>query len=201
MRWKTGGRTATSAQRIERRASRPAFLFRGRVDRLQLPRLTFHSCHRHVTLHAPFVREGACRKMTKGDVHVVFGTGPVGRALIDALIERHLPVRAVCRAPSNLPDGVQTAAGDASDRAFAAAATSDAAAVYQCLSPPYHRWGDLFPRCSARWSPPRRRRAPAMSPSRISTCMATRTARRSPRICLTRRRPGKASCAPPWRRS
>ncbi len=80
-----------------------------------------------------------------GDVHVVFGTGPVGRALIDALVERDLPVRAVCRAPSNIPDGVQTAAGDAADRTFAAAATSDAAAVYQCLSPPYHRWGDLFP--------------------------------------------------------
>jgi nucleoside-diphosphate-sugar epimerase len=84
-------------------------------------------------------------EIAMGDVHVVFGTGPVGRALIDALIERHLPVRAVCRAPSNLPDGVQTAAGDAANHAFAAAATSDAAAVYQCLSPPYHRWGDLFP--------------------------------------------------------
>ncbi len=83
--------------------------------------------------------------MARGDVHVVFGTGPVGRALIDALIERHLPVRAVCRTPSNLPDGVQTAAGDAADRTFTAAATSDAAAVYQCLSPPYNRWGDLFP--------------------------------------------------------
>ncbi len=80
-----------------------------------------------------------------GDVHVVFGTGPVGRALIDALIERDLPVRAVCRAPSNLPGGVETAAGDAADPAFAAGAVKDAAALYQCLNPPYHRWGELFP--------------------------------------------------------
>ena len=80
-----------------------------------------------------------------GDVHVVFGTGPVGRALIDALIDRGLPVRAVCRAPSSLPDGVETAAGDAADPAFATAAAKDAAAVYQCLSPPYHKWVDLFP--------------------------------------------------------
>ncbi len=80
-----------------------------------------------------------------GDVHVVFGTGPVGCALIDALIERGLPVRAVCRAPSGLPGGIETAAGDAADAAFVAAASKDAAAVYQCLSPPYHRWGDLFP--------------------------------------------------------
>ncbi len=80
-----------------------------------------------------------------GDVHVVFGSGPVGRALIDALVKRGLPVRVVCRTPSNLPDGVETAAGDAANPAFATAAAKDAAAVYQCLSPPYHRWGDLFP--------------------------------------------------------
>ncbi len=80
-----------------------------------------------------------------GDVHVVFGAGAVGRALIDALVERALPVRAVCRAPSGLPESVETAAGDAADPSFAANATKDAAVVYQCLNPPYHRWGDLFP--------------------------------------------------------
>jgi nucleoside-diphosphate-sugar epimerase len=80
-----------------------------------------------------------------GNVHVVFGTGAVGRAVIDALIERGLPMRAVCRRPSGLPEGVEAAAGDAADPAFAAAAARDAATVYQCLSPPYHRWGDLFP--------------------------------------------------------
>ncbi len=80
-----------------------------------------------------------------GDVHVVFGTGPVGRALIDVLVERGLPVRAVCRKPASLPPGVETAAGDAADPAFAAGSAKDAAALYQCMSPPYHRWGDLFP--------------------------------------------------------
>ncbi len=80
-----------------------------------------------------------------GDVHVVFGTGAIGRALIDALVARDLPVRAVCRRPSNLPEGVKTVAGDAADAAFATAAAADAAAVYQCMNPPYHRWSDLFP--------------------------------------------------------
>ncbi len=80
-----------------------------------------------------------------GDVHVVFGTGAVGRALIDALLERKLPVRAVGRRPHDLPEGVEMAAGDAADPAFAASAAKDAAALYQCLSPPYHRWGELFP--------------------------------------------------------
>ncbi len=81
-----------------------------------------------------------------GDIHVVFGTGSVGRALIDALAGRGLPVRAVSRSPAvGLPDGVEHATGDAADPAFAIAAASDAVAVYQCLNPPYHRWGELFP--------------------------------------------------------
>ena len=80
-----------------------------------------------------------------GDVHVVFGTGGVGRAVIDALVERGLPVRAISRAPSGLPQGVAAVPGDAADPAFAASAAKDAVAVYQCMSPPYHRWGDLFP--------------------------------------------------------
>jgi uncharacterized protein YbjT (DUF2867 family) len=75
-----------------------------------------------------------------GDVHVVFGTGPVGRALIDALVERGLPVRAVGRsAAAGLPEGVEAAAGDAADTAFATEAARDAAVVYQCMNPPYSR--------------------------------------------------------------
>jgi nucleoside-diphosphate-sugar epimerase len=80
-----------------------------------------------------------------GDIHVVFGAGAVGRAVIDALVERGLPVRAVCRTPSGLPEGVEAVHGDAADLAFAAEAATDAAAVYQCLSPPYARWAELFP--------------------------------------------------------
>jgi nucleoside-diphosphate-sugar epimerase len=39
--------------------------------------------------------------------------------------------------------------GDATDRQFARAACSDAAVVYQCAAPPYHRWPELFPRLQA----------------------------------------------------
>lgn len=81
-----------------------------------------------------------------GDIHVVFGTGAVGRAVIDALAGRGLPVRAVSRSQATgLPDGVDHAAGDASDAAFAADAARDAVTVYQCLNPPYARWAELFP--------------------------------------------------------
>jgi nucleoside-diphosphate-sugar epimerase len=80
------------------------------------------------------------------DVHVVFGTGAIGLALIDELTARSLPVRAVNRSGrAKVPSGVEVIAGDASNPEFAARAAAGAAVVYQCLNPPYHRWAELFP--------------------------------------------------------
>jgi len=80
------------------------------------------------------------------DAHVVFGTGAIGRALIDELAAAGCAVRAVNRSGlGDAPEGVEVVTGDASDPAFAARAAAGAAAVYQCLGPPYHRWADLFP--------------------------------------------------------
>jgi nucleoside-diphosphate-sugar epimerase len=80
------------------------------------------------------------------DVHVVFGTGAIGLALIDELAALNLPVRAVNRSGrATVPRGVELIAGDASDPEFAAQAATGAAVVYQCLNPPYHRWAELFP--------------------------------------------------------
>jgi nucleoside-diphosphate-sugar epimerase len=80
------------------------------------------------------------------DVHVVFGTGPVGLALVDALVAQALPVRAVNRSgQAQVPSGVEVIAGDVSNPEFAIKAASSAAVVYQCMNPPYHRWADLFP--------------------------------------------------------
>jgi nucleoside-diphosphate-sugar epimerase len=80
------------------------------------------------------------------DVHVVFGTGAVGLALVDELAAQALPVRAVNRSGhAQVPNGVEIIAGDASNPEFAAQAAAGAAVVYQCLNPPYHRWADLFP--------------------------------------------------------
>jgi uncharacterized protein YbjT (DUF2867 family) len=51
--------------------------------------------------------------------HVVFGTGAIGAALIDQLVERELPVRAVNRTGrAAVPAGVEVVAGDASDPVF-----------------------------------------------------------------------------------
>ncbi len=83
-------------------------------------------------------------------LHVVFGTGPVGRAVMRELLPRGFRVRMVNRsAPVSLPAGVELVGGDVADRSFAREASSGAAVVYQCLAPPYHRWPELFPRLQA----------------------------------------------------
>jgi nucleoside-diphosphate-sugar epimerase len=80
------------------------------------------------------------------DVHVVFGTGVIGLALIDELAGQGVPVRAVNRSGSaGVPDGVDVLGGDVSDRDFAVRAVTGAAVVYQCLNPAYHRWAEDFP--------------------------------------------------------
>ena len=78
--------------------------------------------------------------------HVVFGTGALGLALIDELGAMGLPVRAVNRSGvADVGDGIEVLGGDASSSIFTRHAAEGAAAVYQCLSPPYHRWPELFP--------------------------------------------------------
>ena len=80
------------------------------------------------------------------DVHVVFGTGAIGLALIDELAGRGVPVRAVNRSGSaEVPTDVEVLGGDVSDGDFAVRAAAGAAVVYQCLNPAYHRWAEDFP--------------------------------------------------------
>ena len=79
-------------------------------------------------------------------LHVIFGTGPVGRATAGALVRRGARVRMVNRSGSaRVPDGVTVLAGDARDVRFAAEAASGASVVYQTLNPAYHRWAEEFP--------------------------------------------------------
>ena len=80
------------------------------------------------------------------DTHVVFGTGPIGAALIDELSTMGLRVRAVNRSGhADVTEGVEVIAGDAANSEFAARAATGAAVVYQCLSPPYSKWAEQFP--------------------------------------------------------
>jgi nucleoside-diphosphate-sugar epimerase len=84
--------------------------------------------------------------MSDGLLHVVFGTGQVGRALSTRLAALGFSVRAVSRSrPAGLPDGVDWRAADASDPAAAVEAAKGAAVIYQCLNAPYTNWPACFP--------------------------------------------------------
>lgn len=82
-----------------------------------------------------------------GDRHVVFGTGPLGLAVMRALHERHSRVRMVNRTGhASVPDGVEVVGADvARDPAGARRACEGAAVVYNCTNAPYHRWPELLP--------------------------------------------------------
>jgi nucleoside-diphosphate-sugar epimerase len=81
-----------------------------------------------------------------GELHVVYGTGPVGMAVMDALVRRGRRVRMVNRSGrSDVPEGVEVVGGDATDGAFAREASEGASVVYFALNPPYTQWTELFP--------------------------------------------------------
>ena len=81
------------------------------------------------------------------ELHVVYGAGPVGMAVMDALVQRgRSRIRMVNRSGrANVPEGVEVVGGDATDRAFAREASEGASVVYFALNPPYNRWPELFP--------------------------------------------------------
>ena len=84
-------------------------------------------------------------------MHVVFGTGPLGRAVMQELLARGHTVRMVSRsgAMAETPVGVEVIAGDLSDSAFVRRVAQDTTAAYQCAQPPYHEWPQKFPQLQA----------------------------------------------------
>ncbi len=80
------------------------------------------------------------------ELHVVFGTGPLGMATMQALVARGRRVRMVNRSGrAHIPAGVEVVAADVTDHAAARQAASGAAVIYNCLNAPYTRWPELFP--------------------------------------------------------
>ena len=81
------------------------------------------------------------------NTHVIFGTGAIGLATLDALLKRGEQVRMVNRSGhAQVPDGVEVVGGDAADPAFCTAVAAGARVVYQTLNPPYEQWTAEFPR-------------------------------------------------------
>jgi nucleoside-diphosphate-sugar epimerase len=84
--------------------------------------------------------------MTDRQLHVVFGAGQVGRALVAHLAGQDKAVRVVARhRPLALPEGVDSRAADVTDHEAAADAAKGASVIYQCLNAPYTAWPERFP--------------------------------------------------------
>jgi nucleoside-diphosphate-sugar epimerase len=84
--------------------------------------------------------------MSESGIHVVAGAGPVGRAVIDELVRRKLPVRLVARHQvADLPAEVEVVQADITDVAAARRAMVESSVVYHVASAPYDRWPELLP--------------------------------------------------------
>src|SRR5215216_3302603 len=81
------------------------------------------------------------------ELHVIFGTGAVGMAVMDELVQKGTRrVRVVNRSgKARVPHGVEVVGGDATDEAFTREASQGASGVYFALNPPYDKWPELFP--------------------------------------------------------
>ena len=82
----------------------------------------------------------------KQELHVIFGTGPVGRAIADELSAQGKAIRMVNRSGrKDIPQQIDVISGEAKDHAFARQAAEGATHVYFALNPAYHLWLQEFP--------------------------------------------------------
>jgi nucleoside-diphosphate-sugar epimerase len=81
------------------------------------------------------------------ELHVVFGTGPLGKWTARELVRMGKRVRMINRSgkADRLPGSVEIVASDAYDAKQNIALTQGATAIYQCAQPHYHEWVDKFP--------------------------------------------------------
>lgn len=83
-------------------------------------------------------------------LHVIVGSGPVGSATALRLAGRGERVRVITRSGAcPAADGIENLAADASDTGRLTALASGAAVLYNCASPPYHRWPQEWPPLAA----------------------------------------------------
>ena len=84
--------------------------------------------------------------MSEQSLHVVFGTGQVGRAVANRLAGSGISVRAISRhRPKDLAAAVDWRPADLTDAASAIDAAEGATVIYQCLNARYTQWPQLFP--------------------------------------------------------
>jgi nucleoside-diphosphate-sugar epimerase len=80
------------------------------------------------------------------ELHVIFGTGPLGKWTARELVKLGKPVRMINRSGklSGMPQGIEVIKGDAYNRDLNIEQTQGAAAIYQCAQPEYHEWQAKF---------------------------------------------------------
>ncbi len=79
--------------------------------------------------------------------HVIYGSGPLGAAVMRALRKRAYPIQIINRSgerSADIPDDVEIIAGNAFDVQFNREVLVGTEVVYQCAQPPYHQWADKF---------------------------------------------------------
>ncbi len=80
------------------------------------------------------------------ETHAIFGSGPVGRAVMNELVRKGKQVRIVNRSGKlQTPAGVEVASGDATDPAVTRRLCRGAEVVYNCTNAPYTEWPQKFP--------------------------------------------------------
>ena len=85
--------------------------------------------------------------MNNTELHVVFGTGPLGRAVIRELVAQSKQVRVVNRSGqlADAPASIEVAAGNATNPASVRTLCQGAAVAYHCAQPGYTHWPKDFP--------------------------------------------------------
>lgn len=80
------------------------------------------------------------------ELNIVFGTGPLGYAVAEELLNKGKTVRMVNRSGiADLPNSAILIRADAEDRERTREICKDAKVVYHCAMPPYTQWKELFP--------------------------------------------------------
>jgi nucleoside-diphosphate-sugar epimerase len=82
-------------------------------------------------------------------LHVLVGKGPVGTTTAAELAARGHRVRVLSRSGGVSTDAVEHRQVDAADAEAVAAAAQGAAALYNAVNPPYHRWATDWPPVAA----------------------------------------------------
>ena len=79
-------------------------------------------------------------------LHVIVGSGPVGSATAMRLAGRGERARVITRSGTGpAAEGIENLAADAGDPGRLTALARGAAVLYNCASPPYHRWPQEWP--------------------------------------------------------